>query len=1237
MHTRLIPFVRAAATVAVVAGTMFASAASAQVCPYNSTQGTCACPTSGAGTTCFGGQLFRSSDNSCQTDARPCAANQNWNCSTTSCVCNTASYPCGGCTAASSTVGATCSAPTGGQYTNVCGACSCPAGTTICSTSNTCVANRICPQGTTWDPCTDTCGTPNVLLSPGWIQSGFIQVNGDVKSTAGNLRMDSATAAGQGDIYVANGKAIRVDGAGVTNINIGNWGVGGTGVDMNFPATSRLCFGATCRNSWPSTTDFNPTYVNTSGAETMAGPLTVNNDVTLAGATTDLFVAGNLGVGTTTPGSKLDVQLNVAGSSGVNFRNLSSGTGAATFVRVGNDTDNISGLYRNSSTNVTDYAGANSLNLVNTGAYPLGFVTGAATRMVITAAGSVGIGTTAPTSALDVNGTATMTGFKLTTGAANGLVLVSDAAGNGTWQTTPGIGGSGTTNYVPKFTAATAIGNSQIFDNGTAVGVGTASPAAGVKLDVNGAVKGSTFTNAASPIVTGNLLIQPSAGTAAMVVGTANTTQFFQVQNNLGQAALNVDTTNMRVGVNTSAPSSTLHVNGDANISTSAGTALTVTKSGTGSAYGIYVTTAASGNAISALRAVNTGTGPGIEVNGGSNAMAALIRAGGNNPALDAAVYDHTSPNTLETVVQVRRGSTGVPAVGMGSSIKYVLEGTDGSHYGASVIGSVIASTSPWKTDFVVHPSSYSGGEQMRLTADGDLGVGTASPGAKLHVNGIARVDAGSGAGTAGLTVNGTSGTWAPSVGVSNGSQEWRMASWSDNSLIFTKVTGSTFTPVRIANNSFNNALTIGASGVGINTGSAAVNLAVGGAGTNVYATDAWIENNMHVQGNEALVAGGRGRMRVGTAWGYMGLYTDGTSTGAGNDLVLGASSGQVRVGPDGGGQNLLVSGSIGAGGQTPSSSYGIRAQGSYIGGYFYNPTYGATAYAGYYDYGLYGNGTYRGVYGYSSGGTGVYGYSGSGYSDAGVYGYSSGTLARGVQGYAVDYGYADGIYGGHFYCYAGSTCTGVYAEGRNYGIWATAYGTSGNRIGVLSNGGSGSYDFYANGAGTNYGPFTGAHEVKLSKDFPDSVPVGYVVSVTGEVQRRMDGNDTSISSTMPTVRPSSKPNDPAVLGAMVSDEASLPDGHWYDAKKDDRFGIVNALGEGRVWVTNANGNVGLGDFITTSSVPGHGQRQDDDVMHSYTLGKVTEDVDWDSVTETVTVDGQTFKAYLIGVVYVSG
>jgi hypothetical protein len=49
---------------------------------------------------------------------------------------------------------------------------------------------------------------------------------------------------------------------------------------------------------------------------------------------------------------------------------------------------------------------------------------------------------------------------------------------------TNSVTGTGTTNYLPKFTGASTIGNSQLFDNGTNVGVNTASP--GERFTVNG-------------------------------------------------------------------------------------------------------------------------------------------------------------------------------------------------------------------------------------------------------------------------------------------------------------------------------------------------------------------------------------------------------------------------------------------------------------------------------------------------------------------------------------------------------------------------------------------------------------------------------------------------------------------------------------------------------------------------------------------------------------------------------
>jgi len=74
----------------------------------------------------------------------------------------------------------------------------------------------------------------------------------------------------------------------------------------------------------------------------------------------------------------------------------------------------------------------------------------------------------------------------------------------------PGTGtitGSGTANYVPKFNASTSVlGNSQIFDNGTSVGIGTITPSALYKLDIAGdqRVSGKIVVNGYDIGETGN-------------------------------------------------------------------------------------------------------------------------------------------------------------------------------------------------------------------------------------------------------------------------------------------------------------------------------------------------------------------------------------------------------------------------------------------------------------------------------------------------------------------------------------------------------------------------------------------------------------------------------------------------------------------------------------------------------------------------------------------------------------
>ncbi len=102
---------------------------------------------------------------------------------------------------------------------------------------------------------------------------------------------------------------------------------------------------------------------------------------------------------------------------------------------------------------------------------------------------NVGIGTISPTQKLDVGGTVKMIGFRMSTGAFNGYVLTSDAGGVGTWQVASGIGGSGATNYIPKFTGATTLGNSAIYQSASNVGIGTTSPTTTLHVQGDALVK----------------------------------------------------------------------------------------------------------------------------------------------------------------------------------------------------------------------------------------------------------------------------------------------------------------------------------------------------------------------------------------------------------------------------------------------------------------------------------------------------------------------------------------------------------------------------------------------------------------------------------------------------------------------------------------------------------------------------------------------------------------------------
>jgi hypothetical protein len=92
------------------------------------------------------------------------------------------------------------------------------------------------------------------------------------------------------------------------------------------------------------------------------------------------------------------------------------------------------------------------------------------------------------------------------------------------------------------------------------------------------------------------------------------------------------------------------------------------------------------------------------------------------------------------------------------------------------------------------------------------------------------------------------------------------------------------------------------------------------------------------------------------------------------------------------------------------------------------------------------------------------------------------------------------------------------------------------------------------------------------------------------------------IEDAHPMVQLSRKKKDKAVLGVL-----------GLNTRKNshpERL-IVNSIGEGGIFVINSNGNIENGDYIQSSNYLGYGEKQDDDLLHNYTVAKATMNCDF--------------------------
>jgi len=186
-------------------------------------------------------------------------------------------------------------------------------------------------------------------------------------------------------------------------------------------------------------------------------------------------------------------------------------------------------------------------------------------------------------------------------------------------------------------------------------------------------------------------------------------------------------------------------------------------------------------------------------------------------------------------------------------------------------------------------------------------------------------------------------------------------------------------------------------------------------------------------------------------------------------------------------------------------------------------------------------------------------------------------------------------------------------------------------------------------GVDVNNIDFTGQHRSVPSSGSVNeySDKIGMIVVSTGEYYNH-SGAANTIDSALPKICLSSVAKDKSVYGVVSSITDENSDNQTYNLgtfgtmfpKSEDRV-IVNALGEGSIWVTNINGNFENGDYITTSTIPGYGMKQDDDLLHNYTAAKITQDCNFDLNStydcEEFEYNGVTYRRAFVGCTYHCG
>ena len=163
---------------------------------------------------------------------------------------------------------------------------------------------------------------------------------------------------------------------------------------------------------------------------------------------------------------------------------------------------------------------------------------------------------------------------------------------------------------------------------------------------------------------------------------------------------------------------------------------------------------------------------------------------------------------------------------------------------------------------------------------------------------------------------------------------------------------------------------------------------------------------------------------------------------------------------------------------------------------------------------------------------------------------------------------------------------------------------------------------------------------------------IGLIVEATGEYDSLpksdlLNTTNINISNSVPIVKLTNTPSCKKIIGVIAGyeEEGKNREGMNFNNfigvfEKDKNRLNVQGIGEGAVWVCNENGNFENGDYITSSSSHGYGMKQNDDILHNYTVAKITCDIDFSNIDsnkfQTRTINTNIICVF-VGCIYYSG